>query len=94
MSMKKKRGNVLRFPGQPNQEKQADPRKKMSEIIKEMACTVMADPERVPSSEAAHASLLFAHTAWERATRRRRRALPIVLCSGSSKCPIRPCGAS
>ena len=34
-----------------------------------MASTVLKDPERVPSSEAAHASLLFAHTAWDRATR-------------------------
>ena len=44
-------------------------RRPLSEIIKEMACTLMADPERVPSSEAAHASLLFAHAAWERAAR-------------------------
>jgi hypothetical protein len=48
-------------------------RRPLSEIIKEMACTVLTDPERVPSSEAAHASLLFAHTAWDRATRGNER---------------------
>ena len=44
-------------------------RRPLSEIIKEMSCLLLTDPARVPSSEAAHASLLFAHTAWERATR-------------------------
>jgi hypothetical protein len=48
-------------------------RRPLSEIIKEMACLVLTDPERVPSSEAAHATLLFAHTAWDRATRRNGR---------------------
>jgi hypothetical protein len=44
-------------------------RRPLSEIVKEVGCLLLTDPERVPSSEAAHASLLFAHTAWERATR-------------------------
>lgn len=44
-------------------------RRPLSEIIKEMACTVLANPASVPSGEAAHATLLFAHAAWERATR-------------------------
>ena len=43
-------------------------RRPLSEIIKEMAGTVLSDPEAVPSGEAAHASLLFAHVAWNRAT--------------------------
>jgi hypothetical protein len=34
-----------------------------------MASTVLTDPEGVPSGEAAHASLLLAHVAWERAAR-------------------------
>jgi hypothetical protein len=33
----------------------------------EMSCTVLSQPEAVPSSEAAHAALLFAHVAWNRA---------------------------
>ena len=49
-------------------------RRPLSEIIKEMASTVLREPERVPSSEAAHASLLFAHVAWNRATRQRARS--------------------
>jgi len=40
---------------------------KLSEIIKEMACVVLKNPEREPSSEAAHAALLMAHVAWNRA---------------------------
>ena len=44
-------------------------RRPLSEIFKEMGCLLLTDPERIPSSEAAHASLLFAHAAWERATR-------------------------
>lgn len=44
-------------------------RRPLSQIIKEMACTVLANPTSVPSGEAAHATLLFAHAAWERATR-------------------------
>jgi hypothetical protein len=38
----------------------------LSGIIKEMACAVLAQPETEPSSEAAHAALLFAHVAWNR----------------------------
>ena len=41
--------------------------KKMSEIFKEMALIVMKDPKSTPSSEAAHAALLLAHVAWNRA---------------------------
>jgi len=39
----------------------------LSDILKEMACTVLAQPEAEPSSEAPHAALLFAHVAWNRA---------------------------
>jgi len=38
---------------------------KMSEIVKEMARSVLRVPE-FPSSEAAHAALLLAHVAWNR----------------------------
>lgn len=41
--------------------------RKMSEIFKDMALSVMKDPESRPSSEAAHAALLLAHVAWNRA---------------------------
>lgn len=40
--------------------------KKMSEIMREMATTLLKDPIN-PSSEAAHAALLFAHVAWNKA---------------------------
>ena len=40
--------------------------KKMSEIMLEMAATLLKDPIN-PSSEAAHAALLFAHLAWNKA---------------------------
>lgn len=43
-------------------------RRPLSAIIKEMAQILLIHPERVPSSEAMHASLLFAHAAWARAT--------------------------
>ena len=41
--------------------------KKMSEIFKRMALTVLKDPKSVPSTEAAHTALLLAHVAWNRA---------------------------
>lgn len=37
----------------------------MSDIIKEMAMTLLVNPS-MPSSEAAHAALLFSHVAWNR----------------------------
>jgi len=39
----------------------------MSEILKEMALTILLRPEAVPSSEAAGAALLLSHVAWNRA---------------------------
>jgi hypothetical protein len=38
--------------------------RKMSEILKEMSEHLLRDPGGVPSSEAAHVALLFAHVAW------------------------------
>ncbi len=40
---------------------------KMSDIFKEMALMLFNVPGAIPSSEAAHAALLFAHVAWNRA---------------------------
>ena len=42
-------------------------RRPLSEIIKEMSCSVLTQPGAVPVSEAAHAALLLAHVAWNRA---------------------------
>ena len=39
----------------------------MSAILKEMALTTLAAPDGTPSSEAAAASLLLSHVAWQRA---------------------------
>lgn len=39
---------------------------KMSEVLKEMALTIFVHPEKIPSSEAVAASLLFSHVAWNR----------------------------
>ena len=41
--------------------------KKMSDIFKEMALTVLKHPNAIPSSEAAHTALLLSHVAWNRA---------------------------
>ena len=41
----------------------AQPRK-LSEIVKEMSQSLLRHPRRVPSAEAAHVALLFAHVAW------------------------------
>ena len=38
--------------------------RKMSEIMKEMAETLLHSPSAVPSSEAVHVALLFANVAW------------------------------
>jgi hypothetical protein len=38
--------------------------RKMSEILMELAERLLRDPAGVPSSEAAHVALLFAHVAW------------------------------
>ena len=43
-------------------------RRPLSAIIKEMSLTVLCEPDLVPSTEAAHAALLFTHVAWNRAT--------------------------
>ena len=37
---------------------------KMSEIMKEMAESLLRNPRKVPSSEAAHVTLMFANIAW------------------------------
>lgn len=37
---------------------------KMSEIMKEMAESLLRNPRKVPSSEAAHVALMFANIAW------------------------------
>lgn len=42
-------------------------RKQLSLILKEMALTLFADPDAVPSSEAVAAALLLSHVAWQRA---------------------------
>jgi len=39
---------------------------KMSDIIKELAFLSLRNPHAIPSSEAAHAALLFAQVAWNR----------------------------
>lgn len=41
-------------------------RSKMSDIMKELALMCFCNPQTVPSSEAAHAALLFAQVAWNR----------------------------
>jgi hypothetical protein len=41
----------------------ATPRK-LSEVMKEMSQSLLRNPRRVPSAEAAHVALLFAHVAW------------------------------
>lgn len=38
----------------------------MSVILKEMALTIFVHPENIPSSEAAAATLLLSHVAWNR----------------------------
>lgn len=43
--------------------------RKMSDIMKEMAMTLLINPD-FPSSEAAHVALLFSSVAWNRAIRR------------------------
>jgi len=40
---------------------------KLSEVIKSIAVHMLAKPSRIPSTEAAHAALLFAHAGWNRA---------------------------
>jgi hypothetical protein len=42
-------------------------KKKMSEVLMQMAMTVLKDPTSVPSTEAAHTAVLLAHVAWNRA---------------------------
>jgi len=39
---------------------------KLSAIAKDMAMTLLKSPNSVPSSEAAHAALLFVHVAWNK----------------------------
>lgn len=46
--------------------KPMSPQDKMSAVLKEMALTIFIHPEKIPSSEAVAASLLFSHVAWNR----------------------------
>ncbi len=39
---------------------------KLSKIVLEMALTLLKKPKNPPSSEAAHAALLFVHVAWNK----------------------------
>jgi hypothetical protein len=39
---------------------------KLSKIVLEMAITLLKNPRKPPSSEAAHAALLFVHVAWNK----------------------------
>jgi len=39
---------------------------KLSEIVLQLALTILKDPQEPPSSEVAHAALLFVHIAWNR----------------------------
>jgi len=52
-----------RNPGETQLENKAE----MSAIFKEMALTLFRVPEAMPSSEAAHATLLLTHVAWSQA---------------------------
>ena len=54
-SLDTERRDFITMPAQP---------RKMSEILKEMAETLLRNPGEVPSSEAAHVALLFANAAW------------------------------
>jgi hypothetical protein len=51
----RKQGDQTTTPVQP---------RKMSEILKEMSEIVLRDPNKVPTSEAAHVALFFANAAW------------------------------
>ena len=42
---------------------------KLSEVMKEMAETILRDPKAVPSSEAAHAALFLSSAAWNHCLR-------------------------
>ena len=50
---------------------------KLSEFLKEMAQTLLINPDKDPSSEAASAALLFASTAWNIAVGQK---MDIALC--------------
>ena len=54
-SLDTERKDFTTMPAQP---------RKMSEILKEMTERLLRNPGGVPSSEAAHVALLFAHVAW------------------------------
>jgi len=41
-------------------------RRKMSDIMKDLALLAFSDIKAIPSSEAMHATLLFSHVAWNR----------------------------
>ncbi len=41
--------------------------RKLSAVALEMATTVLREPDGIPSTEAAHAALLFTHVAWNKA---------------------------
>jgi hypothetical protein len=45
--------------------------KKMSDIMKELAISCLKNPNRIPSSEAAHVSLLLAQVAWNRSLKQK-----------------------
>jgi len=58
-----------------------EPRPKLSEVLKEIALASMRTSETAPSSDAAHAALLFAHIGWNRALGHRGDGYESVLRS-------------
>jgi hypothetical protein len=60
--MSRSNDSYRRNPGEAQLENKA----KMSDIFKEMALTLFRVPKAIPSSEAAHATLLLTHVAWNR----------------------------
>jgi len=62
--------SVIKAPwlgaGNPRTETKWKANRSLSEVIKRIAENMLSKPSRLPSSEAAHAALLFAHAGWNR----------------------------
>jgi hypothetical protein len=64
LSKKRTSGKVRTVPLRPVQASTRDRDRKLSEIIKEMAWSVLKDPDAIPSRPAAQAALMLASVAW------------------------------
>ena len=64
MPIRKRKSKVTKLPARRTPLPSHEPVQKLSELIKDMAFSLLKDPDGIPSPAAAQAALLLASVAW------------------------------